>query len=351
MIEWSKCVLSLDASVQDAIKKLNDTSSRVVLIVDEFKKFVGIIVDGDIRRGLLDGIQLNDEVELIINRNPIVVSPDELVDTVNSIFRQIDIDVIPIVDQNNELCGIHQKQEASGDRARDNLFVIMAGGFGRRMLPLTESIPKPMMKIGNKSLLERLIVNIRECGFKNILISVHYLSEAIEGYFGDGSRFGVQIKYLRENEPLGTAGALSLIEDTYGLPFVVSNADLFSSIDFESMLGFHSTNKCDVTIAVKNYEMQNPFGEVDLMGERVIGIKEKPKSISIISAGAYIFEEKILSLLAANEHLDMPDLLQKAISKPMNVRAFMMHEDWADIATASDLRDAKIRAEKVEQDE
>jgi dTDP-glucose pyrophosphorylase len=341
MNDWKDSVLSDDSTVREVIENLNKTGSRIVLVIDRELVFVGIVVDGDIRRGMLSGVALNDCVLNIVNRNPEVISFGSSRSDALSLMTQHGVSHLPVVDDDQKLCGLHSLVESGKVPKRQNLVVIMAGGFGRRLLPYTESIAKPMLKVGGKPILEYLIDNIRDSGFENIVIAVHYMARSIEEYFGDGAGFGVKIEYLMEKEPMGTAGALSLIKNSISSPILITNADLISTIDFGSLLDFHLASEDDATLAVRNYEMQNPFGVVEIVEGNVIQIIEKPRVVSKVSSGVYAINPSILELMNDNENLDMPELFSRAIDKSLKIGAFLVHEDWADIGSESDLRAAR----------
>ena len=337
MADWRSFVLSDQSSVKDAINTLNQTSAQIVLCIDKDMKFVGLVVDGDIRRGLINGVGLDDPITMVMNRKPYVVSPNKSVSEVVQLMETLRISHIPMVDAVGCLCGLHTIGNSIARESRENLFVIMAGGFGRRMGTLTSNTPKPMLEIADKPILERLIVRARNSGFINFAIAIHYLGDVIENYFGDGSRLGVNISYIREAEPLGTAGALALLDPVPILPIVVSNADLVSTVDFGSLLDFHKSHGGQVTLAVREYEWQNPFGVVELLEGRVVGIKEKPISVSTISVGMYVLNPAVLREIDNYEKYDMPQLLERLIRKEMHIVPFPVYESWADIANYEDL--------------
>ena len=351
MNDWKDSVLSDESTVREVIENLNKTGSRIVLVIDRELVFVGVVVDGDIRRGMLRGVTLDDCVLNIVNRNPEVISFNSSKSDAISLMSRYGVSHLPVVDVAQKLCGLYSLVENEKAAKKQNLVVIMAGGFGRRLLPHTESMAKPMVKVGDKPILEYLIENIRSCGFEKIVIAVRYMAHSVEEYFGNGKGFGVQIEYLREKEPMGTAGALSLIDKSISSPILISNADLLSTIDFSALLDFHVSNGSDATMAVRNHELQNPFGVVEIDGGNVITIIEKPKVVSKVSSGVYAINPSILKLLNHNENLDMPELLNRAISRSLKIGAFLVHEDWADIATESDLRAARAKIDPRGTDE
>ena len=342
MNNWQACVLNQNCTVLDVIRNLNETSARAVLVVDSNQKFVGIVVDGDIRRGMLRGVVLTDQISEIINRDPITVSVDVKHVDARKMMETLKILHLPIIDPLGQLRGLHLFNELPTEIAIENLFVIMAGGFGRRMGSLTSDTPKPMLEIAGKPILEHLILRARNVGFRNFAIAVHYLGKIIEDYFGDGSRYGVNIKYLQETEPLGTAGALGLLEPAPGIPFLVSNADLVSNIDFAALLEFHNAQSCDATMAVRTHQWQNPFGVVEIADGQVYSITEKPIVRSNISAGIYVLNPSVIGFLDSAEPCDMPMLFQRLFDQNRRIFAFPIHEEWSDIGFKAELESVQV---------
>ena len=337
MRNYSELVLRSEASIQNVIECLNSTAERIVLVTDNENGFIGVVVDGDIRRGLLDGIQLTDSVMRIVNRNATFLGATSNLPQARKLMSERKISHIPIVDDANRLIGLYSRESESNQPVRNNLFVIMAGGFGKRLKPYTDQTPKPMLKVNGKPMLEHLILSAKDFGYTKFVIAVHYLAESIESHFGNGSDLGIQIEYLRESEPLGTAGALSLLIDKPALPFVVSNADLVSTVHLGAIVDFHNDQQSDATMAVQNFELQNPFGVVEVSNGDIVSIIEKPVSVSKISGGIYVLDPQMLDLLEPGKYCDMPELFRRAIDASMEVKAFMIHEEWADIGQESDL--------------
>ena len=343
MDNWQKCVLNEESTVGEVIHNLNETSARIVLIVNSQRKFLGIVVDGDIRRGILNGVKLTDRVAEIINQKPITVSREFTRIDALAIMKTLQVLHIPIIDVDNRLIGVHFSNEIPSRESCENLFVIMAGGFGRRMGSLTTKTPKPMLEIAGKPILEHLIVRAKNTGFRNFVIATHYLAEVIENYFGDGSRLGVHVEYLRETEPLGTAGAIRNIQPAPTIPFLVSNADLVSNVDFAALLDFHQTQMCDATMAVRKHQWQNPFGVVNIVDGQINEIIEKPIIESNINAGVFVFNPAIVKTIGDGEFCDMPTLLQRLIMEKKKVFAFPLHEEWADIGHKLDLESVRLQ--------
>lgn len=341
MTNWTETILSLDSTVEDAIRNLNDTGARIVLIADSELKFVGVIADGDIRRGMVKGVNLTDCVTEIINKKSITVLPELTRSNILAIMEKLKVLQIPIVDKSGRLLGLHTFGETPNKETHENLFVIMAGGFGRRMGSLTSKTPKPMLKVFGKPILQHIIEAARDNGFCNFVIAVHYLGDTIENYFGNGRNFGVNIKYVREESPLGTAGALTMIEPIPKMPFVVSNADLISNIDLAELLDFHLSNQAEATVTTRTVHWQNPFGVVEIQEGIVGSILEKPIISSSVSAGIYVFNPVALELLERAEFCDMPTLLAKMIERNFEVRAFPIFESLQDIGQISDWEKAQ----------
>jgi dTDP-glucose pyrophosphorylase len=347
MIDWPETVLSLDSTVKDAIQNLNHTGARIVLIRDSELNFLGIIVDGDIRRGVLNGVTLIDPVTKIINTDAKVVLPEVSRIDARRLMEDWNLTHLPIVDKAGKLCGLHSLADCHVNAACTNLFVVMAGGFGSRMGPKTKNTPKPMLEVAGKPMLEHLVVQAKRYGFVDFVFSIHYQGEVIEKYFGNGAHLGVQITYLREQHPLGTAGALALLEPVPTEPVVVCNADVISSIDFAAILDYHKNQRSAITVAVQKYELQNPFGVLKISDGQVEEIVEKPVTISMISAGIYVLEPDVIAGIPRDESCDMPNVLQDAISKQLKVIPFQLYEDWLDVGRPSDLNMAEDRTSKL----
>ena len=350
MKNWKACTLNHESTVRDVIQNLNETSSRIVLIVNLEFKLMGIVVDGDIRRGMLNGVGLTSHVTAIMNKSPITVSPESTRIDALAMMGTLQVSHIPIVDSNKILKGLHSYNEMAVTGTRENLFVVMAGGFGRRMGALTSRTPKPMLEIAGKPILEHLIVRAKNSGFINFAIAIHYLGDVIENYFGDGSKIGINIRYLRETEPLGTAGAIRLINPIPEEAFLVSNADLVSNVDFAALLDFHNDQNCDATMAVRAHQWQNPFGVVEIIDGQINEIIEKPVINSNISAGIFVLDPNIIKLIKNDEFCDMPTLFQRLIADKKRTFAFPIFEEWTDIGHKAELESAQRNSRRIDSD-
>ena len=347
MTSWTETVVSLDSTVQEAIRNLNDTGARIVLVTDSELKFVGVVVDGDIRRGMLRGVTLVDKVAAIVNHDARVVSPGISRSDALKLMEAWNVSHLPVVDPAGKLCGLHSVMDALLSGNRTNIFLIMAGGFGTRMGAQTLKTPKPMLEVAGKPMLEHLVIRAKKSGFVNFAISVHHQGKVIEDYFGDGANLGIRITSLREQLPLGTAGSLTLLSPVPMEPIVVSNADLVSTVDFGALLDFHVNQCSDITMAVQDHELQNPFGVVKISEGKVVEIVEKPVISSKISAGIYVLNPSVIASIPQDESCDMPFVLQSAISRQLTVTPFQLHEDWMDVGRQSDLLAAKDRISKL----
>lgn len=334
---WHQAILPVVATMQQAIHNLNQVGIKIVLVVNEAGELEGTISDGDIRRGLLKGLDLNSPIASVIHRNPLVVPPEMVRETVMHLMVVNKIHQIPVVDDNNHVVALHLWDEIATPPVRPNLMVIMAGGKGTRLLPHTESCPKPLLPVAGKPMLEHIIERAKLEGFTHFVLAIHYLGHMIESHFGNGERMGVRIDYLREQSPLGTAGALGLLNPRPEIPFVVTNGDVITDIRYGELLDFHIFHDAAATMAVRVHEWQHPFGVVQTQGVEIIGFEEKPVARSHINAGVYALEPDALNALSADTHCDMPTLFERLQSKAKRTVAYPMHEPWLDVGRADDL--------------
>jgi dTDP-glucose pyrophosphorylase len=335
---WRRAILPPEASLHDAIQRLNEVAIKIVLVCDESGVLLGTICDGDIRRGLLRGLSMPSPVTEVVRRNPLVVPEGMSRELVLQIMAANKVQQIPVVDAFGSPVGLHLWDELTTPSERPNLMVIMAGGMGTRLRPYTESCPKPMLPVAGRPMLEHIIERASREGFKRFVLAVHYLGEMIEDHFGDGERFGVNIEYLRENAPLGTAGALSLLSPLPDLPFVVTNGDVMTDIRYGEMLDFHHRHGAIATMAVRLHEWQHPFGVVQMEGVDIVGFEEKPIARTHINAGVYALSPVVLQCLEANQRCDMPGLFERVQNYGWRTIAYPMHEPWLDVGRPDDLK-------------
>ena len=334
---WRQAILSSRSIFRQAIQNLDQVAIKIIMVVNEDGKLEGTVSDGDIRRGLLKGLDLESPIESVIHRNPLVVPPDMGREMVKQLMVANKVMQVPVVDECNRVVGLHLWDEVTTPSTRSNLMVIMAGGKGTRLRPHTENCPKPMLPVAGKPMLAHIIERGKLEGFSRFVLAIHYLGHMIEDYFGNGERLGVQIDYLREQSPLGTAGALGLLDSPPNAPFVVTNGDVITDIHYGEFLDFHIRHKAVATMAVRVHEWQHPFGVVQTQGVDIVGFEEKPVARSHINAGVYALDPAALSVLDVGAHCDMPTLFERLQAKGDRTVAYPMHEPWLDVGRPDDL--------------
>jgi dTDP-glucose pyrophosphorylase len=334
---WTQAILPLDSKIRDAAELLNKSSLKIVMVTNASGAFTGTISDGDIRRGLLKGQDLSHSIETIVHFDALVVPPGLSRELVMKLMKANKIQQIPIVNEKMEILGLHLWDQVDVPNARPNRMIIMAGGKGTRLHPQTENCPKPMLPIAGKPILEHIIERAKTEGFSHFVLAIYHLGHKIEEYFGNGDAFGVQIEYLREESPLGTAGALSLLDPIPESPFVVTNGDVITDIHYGDLLDFHLQHRAVATMAVRAHEWQNPFGVVKTQGLEIIDYEEKPISRSHINAGVYALDPSVIRNLVKSESCDMPKLFEKLQKKNEKVVAYPIHEGWLDVGQPDEL--------------
>ncbi len=342
---WRKTLLAPDATLQQAILSLDASALQIAMVVDVDGSLIGTLTDGDIRRGLLRGLGMQSPVESIVNREPLVVPPQLEREMVLQLMQANKVRQLPVVDGQRRVVGLHVWDELLVPVQRPNTMVIMAGGQGMRLRPYTESCPKPMLPVGGKPMLEHIIDRARAEGFQRFVLAVHYLGHMIEEYFGDGSRWKIRIEYLREDTPLGTAGALALLQPKPDVPLIVTNGDVLTDIHYGELLDFHHHHGAMATMAVRLHEWQHPFGVVRTSGVDIVGFEEKPVIKSHINAGVYALDPSVLDHLHKGEHCDMPTLFGKLQESELRTVVYPMHEPWLDVGRLDDYAVANQKAE------
>jgi dTDP-glucose pyrophosphorylase len=333
---WNKALLSETATLADAIKNLDDSNLQIVLVISSEGLLVGTLTDGDVRRGLLHGLEMGSSIDSIIYTTPLVVPLTVGRETALQIMQVNKIHQLPIIDEQQNVVGLHLWDELSLPSQRPNIMVIMAGGQGTRLRPHTENCPKPLLPVGNKPMLEHIIERAKRDGFYHFVISIHYLGHMIEEHFGDGSKWQVKIDYLREKSPLGTAGAISLLENKPTLPFLVTNGDVLTDIRYGELLDFHCYHNSVATMAVRLHEWQHPYGVVNTKGVDIESFEEKPITRTNINTGIYILDPAALDSLNNNEYCDMPTLFTSLQEKGYRTIVYPMYEPWVDIGRMED---------------
>ena len=307
------------------------------VVIDENRRLVGVVTDGDVRRALLARLDLTQPVQTLLDRRPRDLYPEPVAAPASMaaadrlvLMRARRVRHLPILAADGTVTGFDCLDDLSTARL-DVTGLVMAGGFGRRMAPLTDGVPKPLLPVGAKPLLEHLVSHLAEAGLHDLTIATHYRGEQIRGHFGDGAQFGVAIDYVEEEEPLGTAGALRLLKPQLSRPLMVVNGDLLTRLDVGAMLRFHQEHNADLTVAVRSFETQLPYGIVEVRDERVSAVLEKPTSQHFINAGVYLIEPRALDWLPAGAHVDMPEFINSLIAAGRAVVGFPVREYWLDV--------------------
>ncbi len=338
---WRKTLLPVSATIQDAIRNLDESALQIVLVISPEGTLVGTVTDGDIRRGLLRGLDLKNPVDAIMYREPLVVPPLLDQEAVLQLMHANRIRQLPVVDEERRVLGLHLWDELVAPAQRSTLMLIMAGGRGTRLRPHTEHCPKPLLPLAGKPILEHIIERARAEGFHRFVVGVHYLGHMIEDYFGNGHRWQVEIDYLREECPLGTAGAIALLSPRPDAPFLVSNGDVLTDIRYGELLDFHTHHAAAATMAVRLHEWQHPFGVVRINGVDIIGFEEKPINRTHINAGVYVLDPTSIDVLTSGEPCDMPTLFSRLKQRAARTIVYPMHEPWLDVGRAGDYASAQ----------
>ncbi len=343
MISWRDICITPETTIFQALEIIDKGSEQIALVLDAGNRLVGTVTDGDIRRGLLQGISLQENVQRIMNRKPTVARANESHHEILTIMKNKSLLQIPVVDANDKVVGVRFIRELLQADRDENWVVLMAGGLGTRLRPLTENTPKPMLKVGDKPILEQIITSFSECGFKKFFVTVHYKAEMVKDYFGNGEQLGVSIDYLNEPIQLGTAGALGLLPDKPLKSMFVMNADLVTDMNFGQLLSFHREQLATATMCVHQYDFQVPYGVVTLNGSHINQIDEKPTQSFFVNAGIYTLEPRVLDYVPKASYLDMPTLFTRLIEDGEPTAAFPIHEEWFDIGRIEDY----VKAQKI----
>lgn len=340
MSSFEKILLSPVATLRQAIEIIDKGTMKIALVADDNRKLLGTLTDGDVRRAILKGMGLDDSIEGIYYRTPTTCGINDSKERILQLAVAHKLYQIPIIDAAGIIIGIAEVDELLQPKHHSNKVVLMAGGLGTRLSPLTDTTPKPMLHVGNKPILETIIENFAKYGYTDIILSVSYKSHIIEEYFGDGSAFGVKIEYVHESKRMGTAGALALMRDRLSEPFFVMNGDLLTNVNFGHMHDYHLSHHAVATMAVREYDFQVPYGVVNVHDGRITSIEEKPTHKFFVSAGIYMLSPQILQLIPDDEFFDMPTLFEKLIAEKSNAISFPIREYWLDIGRMSDYEKA-----------
>ncbi|MSP49866.1 MAG: CBS domain-containing protein [Alphaproteobacteria bacterium] len=341
MKSWRETLVAPTTRILEAIENLNRTAAQICLVADAEGRLQGTVTDGDIRRGILRSVPLQAAVAEIMNRDPIVARPGETAAHILAVMNKTFIRQIPVVDDGRHIVELRTWEDlAVAGRQRDNWVVLMAGGQGNRLRPLTSDRPKPLLNIGHKPLLETILESLLQFGFRRFYIAVNYKADMIKSHFRDGRAWNCDIRYLEEEAYLGTAGALRLLGEPPADPIVVMNGDVLTKVNFETLLDFHHEQRSAATMCVREYDFKIPYGVVEIDGHKILGVVEKPVRTLFVNAGIYVLDPSVLGYLPAAERMDMTDLFARVIGDGGVTTAFPIWEYWIDIGQIDDFERA-----------
>jgi dTDP-glucose pyrophosphorylase len=350
MVSVKPYILYRSKSIEDAVRVIESVWQKIVVVVAENGLVQGTVTDGDIRRHFLRERSLEGTVAQVMNPNPLTIPFGTAFGDARNMLVSANLECAPLVDSEGKCKDLFHILDIAEEFPRNAQVekteivkdaVIMAGGEGRRLRPLTENIPKPLIEVSGKAILEHQVTRLAEAGIERVFISVNYLAHKIEERLGHGEKYGIKIHYLRESKKLGTGGALSLARDFLLGPTIVQNGDVLTSLQYKNFEKFHIEQSSDLTVAVSNYAVQVPFGVMKIEDEHVVGMDEKPVVKFFCNAGIYLVSNELLTLVPDNSFFDMPQLFEKASIDKRNVVAFPIHEYWSDVGTLKDLEMAR----------
>lgn len=351
--DLSRLLIDPARPVLEAIAQMDRNRLGIVLVVDGEGKLVGTVTDGDVRRGILAKLDLRQPIEVLLARKagtcyarPITAPMGADRSHYLSLLREHNILHLPLVDAQQRVAALVSLDEFLPDQTLSLQAIVMAGGAGSRLHPLTEDLPKPMLRIGDRPLLEIIIGQLRDAGIKQVKVTTHHKQEKIAAHFGDGSQLGVSLSYLEEDRPLGTVGSLGLLE-TPEETTLVMNGDILTQVDFRAMLAFHHEHRADLTVAVRHYELKVPYGVIECDGPVVRTLSEKPAIGFFVNAGIYLLEPSVYRFIPTGQRFDMTELIQRLLAEGRAVVSFPVREDWMDIGQIADYQQAQEYAKNV----
>ncbi len=339
--KWKKAIVSKETKISEVINALNEAGTRIILICENKKQLIGVVGDSDIRRALLRNISLDDEIHTIMTKNPSVAYEWDSKDDILNLMKNQQKFEIPILNILNEVCDLKVINELLDAQPLNNQVVLMAGGLGTRLHPITKEIPKPLVPINGKPIIQILIDSLAKSGLNNIHVAINYKGHMIKDFLNDVS-IDSNISFIEEKKRLGTAGALSLIENIPVDPMFVLNSDILTTIDYNKMLDFHNKNRNAMTVAVKREKIIIPFGVIEIENERVQSVHEKPEQFYFANVGVYIINPELISLIPEDQYYDMPSLINKALEYNKRIGSFLVHEYWKDIGKHDELEKAQV---------
>lgn len=346
MYKIDEIKINQNASIKEALEVIDKGAIKVAVVLSDDGLLLGMLNDGDIRRALLKGMSLGDSIAGIINKHPVVANINDTKERILELANEKKLHQIPII-SNGKLVGIQDIREFLAPKNKPNKVILMVGGLGTRLRPLTNDMPKPMLDVGNKPILHTIVENFAKYGYTDIIMCVNYKSEIIKEYFGNGDKFGVKIEYVLESQRMGTAGALSLLQKRPKDDFFVMNGDLLTNVNFEYLHEYHKDSNALASICIRKYEMQVPYGVVNVRANKVTSIEEKPTQSFFVSAGIYMFSPIVLDFIPKGVFYDMPTLFSELLKHDFPIHPFPIREYWLDIGRMDEYRRANDEYEGV----
>ncbi len=343
MDKLKKFLVNIDNSMREVMACINRNASGIALVVDKDIQLINTVTDGDIRRSILLGMNLDTPIDKILNlsnKKPVTASIGTERDAILDLMQEKGIHQMPLLDDNGCVVELITLDDLLPNQTLPLQAMIMAGGYGTRLHPLTQSLPKPLLPIGDRPIMEFIITQLRQTGIRRVNISTHFESEKIIEHFGDGNKFGVEINYVTESSPLGTAGAVGLMEPSTE-PLLVINGDILTQVNFKALLSYHKEHGADITVAVRKYDLKVPYGVIKCNGSYVQEIDEKPEYSFFINAGIYLLQPTVRRYIPNGQCLDMTDLIKLLIQDGRSVASFPVVEYWLDIGQHADYKQAK----------
>jgi dTDP-glucose pyrophosphorylase len=342
MKNWESTLVGPDVALEDAISTMDESALRIALVVDGQRKLLGTLTDGDVRRALIRHLPLSTKVSEVMCASPQVGQRDWSRERNLSVMETFQLLQLPIVDDEKRVVGLETLHGLLETKRLNNAVFLMAGGFGKRLHPLTESCPKPLLKVGDKPILQQILESFISAGFHRFFISTHFLPEMVRDHFGDGKQWGVSIKYTHEETPLGTGGALGLLpHDEINEPIMMMNGDLLTTLNYRDLLEFHNAHDGTATMCVRQYEYQVPYGVIQSEGHLIRSMDEKPVQRFFVNAGVYVLAPEIVKSVKPGTRVDLPTLLEGTIATGNRVNMFPLHEYWLDIGRPEDFERAR----------
>jgi dTDP-glucose pyrophosphorylase len=343
MRNWREACVDSSGTIRQTLNVINQSALKIALVVTDNFELLGTVTDGDIRRAVLSNIGMDSPVSEIMNVNPKTAKKSVTKKQLTELMERFLLMSVPIVTDENIVTDLISFHQLVKRKVHTNAVLLMAGGLGTRLSPLTNNCPKPLLKVGDSPLLEIALKNFVEAGFKRFYISTHFMPEKIQRYFGDGSQWGVEITYVHEETPLGTAGALGLLPQAEIVnDLIVMNGDILTNIDFDKLLQFHQESKSAATMCVREYVQQIPYGVIETDGYKITTIKEKPSSQHFVNAGIYVLSPSLIKTVGSGQAIDMTTLLERCIAQKGDIAVYPILDYWLDIGRLDDFQQAQI---------